>query len=127
LKALITEARLTGVQTLIVITDVMTPQAVKHMAQVENLRLTHFTYKETAVKLMASHMKQPLVFRALEADERAAIIQQQPQYEAQLFRYPVDDSLVKYYGMKVGDIIYIEDNDRQTGVSKDYALVVENL
>jgi hypothetical protein len=112
---------------VILVTDFMTPHAQKYISTFEGIKITHFTYEETGIENMASHITQPIVFKALTPLEKAAYIKKNPRYKIELQRYSIDDALVKYYGMNLNDIIYIEDNDRQTGLVVEYAMVVEDL
>jgi len=115
------------VKIVVLITDFMTPHALKHIAMLEGVEITHFTYEETGIDRMAEHISQPVVFRVLTRSERETFIQTHPRYMHELQRYSADDALVKYYGMHLGDIVYIEDNDRQTALVVEYGLIVEDL
>ena len=115
------------VSIVILVTDYMTIHALKHIDMLPGLTISHFTYEETGIEHMADHISQPVVFRPLSPTDRRAYIKAHPRYRIELPRYSVSDTLVKYYGMKLDDIIYIEDNDRQTGLVVEYALVVEEL
>ena len=112
---------------VILVTDFMTPHALKHISATTGIQFTHFTYEETGVESMAKHIMQPVVFRALDEKEKKEYIKSHPRYKTELNRYSFDDALVKYYGMKLHDIVYIEDNDRQTGLVIEYGFIVEDL
>jgi len=112
---------------IILVTDFMTSHAQKYISAFNNIKITHFSYEETGIENMANHITQPLVFRALNSIEKDHYIQKHPRYKLELQRYSIDDALVKYYGMNLGDLVYIEDNDRQTGLLIEYALIVEDL
>jgi hypothetical protein len=114
-------------KVIILVTDFMTSQASKLMLKVDGLRMTHFTYDETGIEHMADHITQPVMFKALDKKQRQDFIQKNPHYQKELIRYSFDDALVKYYGMIIGDIIFIQDNDRQSALVEEYGLVVEEI
>jgi hypothetical protein len=116
-----------NVKIVVLVTDFMTPHALKYIAMVEEVAITHFTYEETGIERMAEHISQPVVFRVLTPAEKSDFIRKHPRYMNELQRYSIDDALVKYYGMHLGDIVYIEDNDRQTALVVEYGLIVEDL
>ncbi len=126
-KLIVKFATTKKLHVVLIITDFMTPHAVKHMANVKGIDFTHFSYEEVGIEGMARHVMQPLVFRVLDEKERADYIRQNPRFRKELQQYSVTDALVKYYGMHINDIVYVEDNDRQTGLVVEYALIVENL
>lgn len=127
IKSLIRFATEQKLKVVILVTDFMTPQAGKLLLKVAGVRMTHFTYDETGIEHMADHITQPIKFQALSGAERAAFVRRNPRYEQELLRYSVDDALVKYYGMIIGDIIHIQDNDRQSGLVEEYGIVVEEI
>ena len=127
IKTIVTFAKGENIKLIILITDFLTPHALKHLPSIEDIRITHFNYDETGVEHMANHDLQPVKFQALSKGERKLYIKSHPLYQTELTRYPVDDALVKYYGFKLDDIIYIEDNDRQSGEVQEYGLVVEDI
>lgn len=127
IKSLIRFAKDQDLKVVILVTDFMTPQAGKLLLKVAGVRMTHFTYDETGIEHMADHITQPVMFQALSGAERATFVQRHPRYEHELLRYSVDDALVKYYGMIIGDIIHIQDNDRQSGLVEEYGIVVEEI
>ena len=127
IKSLLKFSQSQKIKILILVTDFMTTHAAKHVMALKNLQFTHFTYDEAGIENMPKHNTQPVVFRALTELEKAEFIKKHPCYERELGRYGVDDALVKYYGMQLGDIIYIEDNDGQTGLVIDHGLVVQDL
>jgi len=130
IKHIVAFATAQDIQIVILVTDFMTAQALKYINSISNgkrLRITHFNYDETGVEHMASHIAQPVVFRALKGDERTQFVTSHPMYRTELPKYAVNDALVKYYGMRIGDVIYIEDNDRQTALVKEYGYVVEDI
>lgn len=112
---------------VILVTDFITSHALKYVSSFEGIKITHFNYEETGIEGMARHITQPVIFRALSPSEKKAYVQKNPRYKIELQRYSVDDALVKYYGMNIGDVVYIEDNDRQTGLVIEYALIVEDI
>jgi len=116
-----------NVKIVLLITDFMTPHALKHINLLSDLCITHFSYEEMGVESMSRHISQPLIFRALDSQERIQYIREHPKYRKELQRYSINDTLVKYHGMKLDDIIYIEDNDRQTALVVEYGVVVEEL
>lgn len=116
-----------NIKIVIWITDSMTSQATRYGRILKEIEFVHFRYEETGVENIARHIYQPLVFEALNHDDRLEFIREHPNYRDELPRYAFDDALVKYYGMRIDDIIYIEDNDQQTGLVIEYGLVVEDL
>lgn len=122
-KALVNSAKEELYSIVILVSDVVTSQGLKYLNAGEFI--THFTYDETCIENLVDHKMQPQVFRALKAEERKQFIAKNPRYVSELPRYSIYDVLVKYYGMQRDDIIYIEDNDRQTGLTIEYGLVVE--
>lgn len=121
-----------GVKILVLVTDLISKQAVKHMRTAEGLKMTHFTYDETGIASMAQHVSQPTVFRPLTPTEKAAFISDRTRnhcgsYLDELERCSVDDPLVKYYGLHADDVVYLEDYDSQSGLDTSYILVVEEL
>ena len=116
-----------SIKVVILITDFITSHAIKHMNKVKTIDITHFTYAETCVENISTHIYQPTMFKVLSSVERKSYISKNPMYKTELFHYSVDDALVKYYGLKVGDIVYIEYSDRQTGIMSEYRLIVDNL
>lgn len=127
IKSIIKFAQEQGFKVVILVTDFMTPQASKLMLKVEGLRMTPFTYDETGLEHLADHITQPVLFQALTGEARSTFVARNPLYERELLRYSFDDALVKYYGMIIGDIIHIQDNDRQSGLVEEYGIVVEEL
>ena len=125
IKCLIKFAREQKFQVVILVTDFMTPQASKLALKVDGVRMTHFTYDETGIEHMADHITQPLKFQALTGSARKQFIAKNHRYQLELIRYSFDDALVKYHGMVIGDVIYIQDNDRQSGLVEEYGIVVE--
>lgn len=126
-KNITSMARAQQIKVLILVSDFITPKALKHIISLQDIRFTHFTYAETGIENMARHIAQPVVFRPLSPSERARFVQTYPRYHIELPRYSIDDPLVKYFGLQVGDLVYIEDNDRQTGLVIEHGQVVENL
>lgn len=114
-------------KVVLLISDRATTHALKHISSVKGVDFSHFSYEEVGIENKATHIMQPVVFRALEGKERAEFIRANPRYKLELQRYSVHDALVKHYGMHIGDIVYIEDNDRQTGLVVEYALIAEEL
>lgn len=112
---------------VVVVSDKLTSHAYKHAMAQKDVEFVHFTYAETGVKRLARHIYQPVEFRKIIGKDWDRFIKANPSYESELLRYSVDDALVKYYGLHAGDIVYIEDADRQTGLVVEYALIVENL
>lgn len=127
IKSILKFAREQQIKVVILVTDFMTPQAAKLMMKVDGIRTTHFRYDETGIEHMADHITQPILFKALTGQARKDFIAKNPRYKTELMRYSFDDALVKYYGMKIGDIIRIEDNDRQSAKVVEFGLVVEEI
>lgn len=92
-----------------------------------DIDIVHFKYSEICIQNKVRHINQPVVFRKLSVEERQMFVEMNPMYKNELERFAVSDSLPKYYGMKVGDIVHCEDNDRQTGLDKKYALIVNGI
>ena len=126
-KHIIKFAILHQLKLVILITDFMTSHALKHIYTVKDIKFSHFTYEDTGIECMHSHIMQPLKFQALDKKARAEYIKRHPLYATELPRYSIDDTLVKYYGMQLHDIVDIEDNDRQSGLVKEYGYIVEDL
>jgi len=112
---------------VVIVSDKLTSHAYKHAMAQKDVEFVHFTYAETGVRRLARHIYQPVEFRKLKGRELEQFIKANPNFADELLRYSVDDALCKYYGLRVGDIVYIEDADRQTGLVVEYALIVENL
>lgn len=112
------------VKTVILVSDEVTPCALKIIANHSNV--TRFTYAETCIENMADHVFQPREFRALTPSEVKAFKAQKryANWAEELPQYPVNDPLVKYYGHQVGDILSISDADGQSGEVHDFGLVV---
>lgn len=127
IKSLLEMAENQKIKIIILISDFITPHALKYVTTLEHIQFLHFSYEEAGIEDMARHIMQPVVFRALNPSEKQEYIRKNPRYAIERPRYSINDPLVKYYGMKIGDIIYYEDNDRQTGLEKDYGLIVEDL
>lgn len=126
-KNIIKFAILQQLKLVIIVTDFMTSHALKHIHTVKDIKFSHFTYEDTGIECMHSHIMQPVKFQALNKEERAKYVKSHPKYATELQRYSIDDTLVKYYGMQLYDIVYIEDNDRQSGLVKEYGYIVEDL
>ena len=116
-----------NIKTCILVTDFITSHAIKHINKTKNVDITHFTYSETCVENISKHVYQPYIFQILSAEEKKNYIRQHPLYQTELFHYSVDDALVKYYGLQVGDIVYVEYSDQQSGVMCEHRLIVEHL
>lgn len=127
IKCIFNFAKDNNFKVVILVTDVMTPQASKLMLKSKDFRLTHFKYDETGIEHMADHITQPVKFYALKDIERDEFVAANPRYKVELQRYSFDDALVKYYGMVIGDIIHIIDNDRQSGMVSEFGIVVEEI
>lgn len=127
IKSILKFARDQDIKVVILVTDFMTPQAAKLMMKVDGMRMTHFKYDETGIEHMSDHITQPIQFKALTGKARKEFIAKNPRYQIELLRYSFDDALVKYYGMKIGDIIHIVDNDRQSALVEEYGIVVEEI
>ena len=127
IKSIVKFAKSQSIKIVILVTDYMTTHAHKYIASLDGLKIVHFNYDETGVEHMASHIAQPMTFRALDTTERKEFIRKNPNYKTELPRYAVNDALVKYYGMNIDDIVYIEDNDRQSGLVVEHGVVVEDL
>jgi len=126
-KNIIKFAILQQLKLVILVTDFMTSHALKHIYTVKDIKFSHFTYEDTGIECMHSHIMQPVKFEALSREARAEYVKKYPRYAIELQRYSLDDTLVKYYGMQLHDIVYIEDNDRQSGLVKEYGYIVEDL
>ncbi len=124
-KSVIRFAVAQDVRIVILVTDFLTSHALKHIRMEKSIQFSHFSYNETGVRGLSSHIYQPVTYEALSMDEKQIFIAKNPRYKQELPRYSVHDALVKYYGMQVGDVIRIEDNDRQTGLVEEFALIVE--
>lgn len=124
IKSIVKFAQAHHIKEVILVTDFMTPQASKLMLKVDGVRMSHFSYDQTCIGDFTKHITQPLKFQALVGEARAAFVARHPHWSA-LTRYSRDDILVKYFGLNVGDIVYIEDRDRQSGLVQEYGLVVE--
>lgn len=127
MKNLTRFARSQSYSIVIVVADFITGFAAKYLLGIRDLHITHFDYNETGIEHMNDHIAQPIVFRAVTGAERNAFIAKNPRYMVELQRYSVNDALIKFMGFLVGDIVYIEDNDRQTGLVTEYGLIVEEL
>jgi len=112
------------VHDVVLVTDHLTTQAHSEISTYTNLDIRVFSYETGG--WLPRHMFQPEEFRALRGQEREDFIRQNPAYRTELGRYGVNDVLVKYYGYKVGDIISIVDSDEQSGMTQDYAIVVDS-
>jgi hypothetical protein len=115
-----------NIKIIILVTDTITKQAIKVLPTLENVNITFFTYAETGNEYI-DHVFQPTKFEALTPNAKSLFIQQNPRYEQELTRLPVEDALVKYYGLRVGDIVYVEESDKQSGLVVDHCLIVEHL
>jgi DNA-directed RNA polymerase subunit H (RpoH/RPB5) len=120
-------ARAQKFKIVVVVTDFITPQAKKKLLSVKDIIFSHFTYDESGIENMPRHITQPMIFRALKGEERREFIRKNSNYRVELPRYSIDDALVKYFGLQLQDIIYIDDNDRQTASVVEYGYVVEDL
>lgn len=112
---------------VIIVSDRLTPHAYKHAMAQRDVEFVHFTYGETGVRRLARHIYQPVLFERLQGQALDTFIKGMPNYATELLRYSFDDALVKYYGLHIGDIVRVEDADRQTGLVVEYALIVEHL
>jgi len=126
-KDLVQLARDHEIPTVMIVTDFLTSHAIKFIGTVKKIHVSFFAYQEVCIENMAEHIYQPITFRALQSEEKKNYIMKHPKFATELPRYASNDALVKYYGLKSGDIVYIEDNDRQTGLVKEYGIIVEKL
>lgn len=115
------------VKVAVLVTDLISSQAVKLMYETPDITMTHFTYEETGILHMSRHVAQPTVFQALSNSEKKAYVVANPRYHQELERLPVDDPLVKYHGLHPDDIVYEEYYDEQTGLETTYILIVRRL
>ena len=125
-NSLLEHCRKHNLNRVILVTDDLTPHAVKLIAGSE-IDIACFTYAETCITNTSKHFNQPINFRTLGPKEREDFVRTHPNYVATLPRYSNEDPLVKYFGMRAGDIICYEDSDRHTAFVSEYGLVVENL
>lgn len=115
------------VKVVVLVTDLISTQAVKLMHETPDIFMTHFTYEETGILHMPRHVAQPTVFRPLSIPDKKAFVEANPRYRQELERLPVDDPLVKYYGLHADDVVYEEYYDEQTGLETTHVLIVERL
>lgn len=127
IKSIVLFAKQHEYKVVILVSDIITPQASALMMKTEGFRMTHFTYEQTGIEHMADHITQPMQFQALVGKKREEFIKKNPLYKTELVRYSFCDTLVKYHGMVIGDIIYILDNDRQSGIVEEFGIVVEEI
>jgi hypothetical protein len=126
IKAIISYVEKNNIHRVVMISDSVTPQALKNIIR-SNVDIVHFTYNETVLGSMSTHLNQPMTFRRLNASERKVYVQKHKRYKLEISRYSIHDALVKYNGMHLGDIVHYQDNDRQTGIVSEYGLIVDDL
>ena len=122
IKSLVRFAREEDVKTLNIVGDSITSQATKAIGAVQDVHIICFTYMEITTPIV-DHVTQPYSIRALNALELTNFISTCKNYKSELRRVPESDSLMKYYGFGVGEILKIVDFDEQTGKTESYEIV----
>lgn len=119
-----TEKKVTQV---ILVTDDLSPYARKEITKHPDIRVTCFSYTETLNPAMGRHVDQPMSLVKLSPSQRKEYITKNPLYEKEIARCPEDDILIRYFGLKAGDIFYTEENDNGSEFCFEYAMVVHDL
>jgi DNA-directed RNA polymerase subunit H (RpoH/RPB5) len=115
-----------GVKLIVIISQSVTSYALRAISK-SDINILHFTYHETNIAKMAKHIYHPLMIRRLSPAEKKIYISGHTLYHKELQRYSQNDALIKYHGFQLGDIIEYEDRDKQTGLVKEYGIVVMDL
>jgi hypothetical protein len=104
---------------VIIASDNVTHYAITEIDKIVDIRFTIFSYEEMGIRSFKNHELLPYKnIRLATAEElkRAG----DPN---NMIHYNVKDSAIKYFGMKVDDVIVIEDGDRVGGISIEYGAI----
>jgi len=125
-KSLLSFCRSKKITRVVLVTDNISDHAKKELAKHSDIQVTFFSYMETMNPAMGRHVDQPMSIVKLKPTQKNEFIKKNPLYQKELAQYNESDILIRYMGLKPGDIFYVEENDNQSDFSFEYSIVVKD-
>jgi hypothetical protein len=124
IKSILTYCQLMNIHTVILIANTLSVHA-DGLIYNGSINIQRFCFAETLVADPIKHHLQATHYRVLTGAKRAKFIANHPNYEKELGKLSVNDTVIKMLGFRLKDIISYHEKDHQCGILKTYCMIFE--